>query len=89
MDVQVLSSHLRQRRNGVWDNLDKCPRTCPTGDLRLCSTKRRVLGLQVTMLGHIWTWPSSCAGRAALHALGGLQQAAQGQLMLASCVKTR
>ena len=40
IDIQVLSCHLRQRRDGVWDNLDICPdRTCPTGDSRLCKYK--------------------------------------------------
>ena len=34
---QVLSSHLGQRRDVVWDNLDICLRTCPTEDSRLCS----------------------------------------------------
>ena len=37
--MQVLSSHLRQRRDVVWDNLDICPRTCPTKDSRLCTYK--------------------------------------------------
>ena len=32
IDVQVWSSHLRQRRDAIWDDLDICPRTCPTRD---------------------------------------------------------
>ena len=39
VDIQALSSHLRQRRDTVWDNLDICPRTCPTEDSRLCTYK--------------------------------------------------
>ena len=39
IDIQVLSSHLRQHRDAVWDNLDICPRTCPTEDSRLCTYK--------------------------------------------------
>ena len=39
IDVQVLFSHLRQRRGAVWDNLDICPWTSPTEDLRLCTYK--------------------------------------------------
>ena len=39
IDLQVLSSHLRQRRDAVWDNLDICPRTCPTEKSRLCTYK--------------------------------------------------
>ena len=43
VEVQVLSSHLRQHQNAVWDNLDNCPiglaRTCPTEASRLCTYK--------------------------------------------------
>ena len=39
IDVQVLSEHLRQRRDAIWDNLDICPRTCPTRDSRMCTYK--------------------------------------------------
>ena len=39
IDIQVLSSHLRQRWDAVWDDLDICPRTCPTEDSRLCTYK--------------------------------------------------
>ena len=39
IDIQVLSSHLGQRRDAGWDNLDNCPRTCPTEDLCLCSCR--------------------------------------------------
>ena len=39
VDVQVLSSHLRRRRNAVWDHLDICSRTCPTEKSRLCTYK--------------------------------------------------
>ena len=38
-DIQVSSSHLRQRRDAVWYNLDICPRTCPTKNSRLCTYK--------------------------------------------------
>ena len=37
IDVQVLSSHLRQRREAVWGNLDICPRTCHTEDSCVCT----------------------------------------------------
>ena len=37
IDVQILSSHLRQRRDAIWENLDICPRTCPTRDSRMCT----------------------------------------------------
>ena len=35
IDIQALSSHLRQRMDAVWDNLDICPRSPPTKDSRL------------------------------------------------------
>ena len=37
IDIQVLFSHLGQRREAVWDDLDICPRTCPTEDSRPCT----------------------------------------------------
>ena len=86
IDVQVLSSHLRQRRDAVWDSLDICPRTCPT---HVCAHSRTgMLGLQVPMLGHFWTCPFP-----ALHALlaalqNGLLRAAQRYWLLAPCAKT-
>ena len=39
IDIQVLSFHLRQCWDAVWDDLDICPRTCPTEDSRLCTYK--------------------------------------------------
>ena len=39
IDIQVLFSHLRQRRDAVWDNLNICPRTCPIEDSHLCTYK--------------------------------------------------
>ena len=38
-DIQILSFHLRQSANAVWDHLDICPRTCPTEKSRLCTYK--------------------------------------------------
>ena len=37
--IQVLSAHLRQRRDAVWENVDICPRTCPTRDSRMRTFK--------------------------------------------------
>ena len=37
INIQVMSSHLRQRRDSVWGNLDICPKTCPTENSRLCA----------------------------------------------------
>ena len=37
IDIQVLSAHLRQRKDAVWENLDNRPRTCPTRDSRMCT----------------------------------------------------
>ena len=47
INIQVLSSHLRQRRDAGWDNLDNCPRTCPSEDLclQLRSCKSGLPGL--------------------------------------------
>ena len=39
IDVQVLSFHLRQRRDAIWDDMDICPRTCPTRDSCMCTYK--------------------------------------------------
>ena len=39
VDLQVLSSHLRQRKDAVWECLNICPRTCPTEKSRLCTYK--------------------------------------------------
>ena len=39
IDVQVLSAHLRQRRDAIWETLDICPGTCPTRDSRMCTYK--------------------------------------------------
>ena len=39
IDVQALSSHLRQRRDAVWENLDICSRICRIRDSRMCTQK--------------------------------------------------
>ena len=75
VDVQVLSSHLRQRRNTVWDNLDISPRTSPSESVILrpharARTRTGLLGLQTAMLGHFWTCLFPCTACSACCASG-------------------
>ena len=68
VDLQVLSSHLRQRKDAVWECLNICPRTCPTEKSRLCTYKNwfpRPAGRHGRSLSleDLWTFLCACMQR--------------------------
>ena len=59
IDIQVVSSHLRWRRDAVWDTFALGPVLLRT---HACAhTRTGLLGLHMPMLGHFWTCPFPCA----------------------------
>ena len=93
IDIRVLSAHLRQCRDAVWEIWTFALGPVLPGTPACAHIKTGRLGLQTAMLGHFWTCPFPCAAYA-LHApllalRDGLPQATEGYRMLASCAKTR
>ena len=37
IDISALKQHITQQRDSVWDDLDICPRTCPSKKARCCT----------------------------------------------------
>ena len=60
IDIQVLSSHPRRRRNTVWDNLDVAQGPVLLRTHACAHTRTGLIGLQVAMLGHFCTCPFPC-----------------------------
>ena len=86
IDIQVLSSRLRQRRDAVWDDLDICPRTYPTEDLRLCTYKMwfaRPAGCHARLTSRLAPFHALHAALTVLQ--NGLPQSVQGHWMPALC----